>query len=98
MKTLNEAKEAIRPHRQELEDRFKVKQMGIFGSYVRDEQGGKSDMDILTEFKEPIGLFKFMDLEDYIGKLLGTRVDMVSKKALKPHIGKRILKEVEYIW
>jgi len=39
-----------------------------------------------------------MDLEDYLAKLLGTRVDMVSKKALKPHIGKRILKEVEYTW
>lgn len=98
MKTLNEAKETIRPHRQELEEEFKVKQMGIFGSYVRGEPNEKSDMDILTEFKEPIGLFKFMDLEDYIGKLLGTRVDMVSKKALKPYIGKRILKEVEYIW
>jgi predicted nucleotidyltransferase len=49
---------------------------------------------VLVEFEEPIGLFEFMDLEFYLSDLLDTKVDLVSKKALKPYIGKRILEEV----
>ena len=49
---------------------------------------------MLVEFEEPIGLFEFMDLEMYLSRLLGVKVDLVSKKALKPHIGQHILKEV----
>jgi predicted nucleotidyltransferase len=51
-------------------------------------------VDVLVEFEEPVGLFEFMDLEMYLSDLLGVKVDLVSKKALKPHIGERILKEV----
>ena len=54
----------------------------------------KSDVDVLVEFEEPVGLFEFMDLEAYLTGLLGVKVDLVSKKALKPHIGKHILEEV----
>ena len=97
MKTLEEIREPIRQHMQEMRERFKVKDIGIFGSYVRNEQKKKSDVDILVEFKEPIGLFTFMDLEEYLEGLIGTKVDLVSKKALKPRIGKHILKEVAYI-
>ncbi len=93
---LEEAKDILRQHRQELEHKFKVKEIGIFGSYVRGEQKKRSDIDILVEFKEPISLFEFMDLEGYLEKLLGTKVDLVSKKALKPRIGEHIMKEVVY--
>jgi predicted nucleotidyltransferase len=51
-------------------------------------------VDVLVEFEEPIGLFEFMELEEYLSDLLGVKVDLVSKKALKPHIGERILQEV----
>ena len=98
MKNLEQIRDAIMPHREELEGRFKVKSIGVFGSYVRGEQAEGSDMDILAEFKGSIGMFKFLDLEEYLSNLLGTEVDMVSKKALKPHIGEQILKEVEYVW
>lgn len=87
----------LRKHKQELKKRFKLKEIGIFGSFVRDEQKKKSDIDILVEFKEPIGLFEFMDLEEYLMKILGAKVDLVSKKALKPRIGRHILQEVIYI-
>ncbi len=96
MKTFEESKDIIKQHKQELEQKFKVKEIGIFGSYVRGEQKKRSDIDILVEFKEPIGLFEFMDLEEYLEKLLGTKVDLVSKKALKPKIGEHIMKEVVY--
>jgi predicted nucleotidyltransferase len=71
-----------------------VKTIGVFGSYVRGEQKRGSDVDVLVEFEEPVGLFEFMDLEDYLSELLGVKVDLVSKKALKPHIGENILQEV----
>jgi len=77
-----------------LAERFKVKEIGIFGSLVRGEQGEASDIDILVEFSEPVSLFTFIDLEDYLSEVLGAKVDLVSRKALKPHIGKNILKEL----
>lgn len=97
MKKFEVIRGILTQHKQELRKRFKVKEIGIFGSCVRNEQKKKSDVDILVEFAEPVGLFEFMDLEEYLEKLLGTKVDLVSKKALKPRIGKYILEEVVYI-
>ena len=87
-------KRILLQHKGELREKFKVKTIGVFGSYVRGEQKEKSDVDVLVEFEEPVGLFEFMDLEEYLTGLLGVKVDLVSKKALKPHIGKHILEEV----
>ena len=71
--------------------------MGIFGSYVKNEQDEVSDVDILIEFSEAIDLLTFINLKNYLSELLNVKVDLVMKKALKPNIGKRILKEVVYI-
>ncbi len=97
MKALKEIKNILLQHKEEIKKEYKVKEIGIFGSYVRNEQKEKSDADILVTFYEPIGLFAFIDLEEYIGKLIGIKVDLVSKNALKPIIGKYILNEVIYI-
>ena len=96
MKTLEEIKNIIKQHKQELESKFKVKEIGVFGSYVRNEQRNRSDIDILVEFKEPIGLFEFIELEEYLERLLEAKIDLVSKKALKPRIGEYIMREVVY--
>ncbi|MCK4835987.1 MAG: nucleotidyltransferase family protein [Candidatus Aminicenantes bacterium] len=77
-----------------LKKKYKVKDLGIFGSFVRGEQKKNSDLDILVEFHEVIGLFKFLELEEYLEELLNIKIDLVSKKALKPRIGKYILREV----
>jgi len=74
----------------------KLRILGFFGSFVGGEQRKASGVDVLVEFMEPVGLFEFLALEDYLSELLGVKVDLVSKKALKPHIGKRIMKEVVY--
>jgi len=74
--------------------KYKVKSIFIFGSYARGDQNKKSDIDILVEFSEPVGFFNFLDLEEYLAGLLGRKVDMVTKKALKPNIGKNILREM----
>jgi len=96
MKTLEEIKNILAEHKKELKEKYKVKEIGIFGSFVKGKQKKKSDIDILVEFEEPIGLFDFMDLEEYLGKLLEAKVDLVSKRALKPRIGEYILKEIVY--
>jgi predicted nucleotidyltransferase len=57
MKTLEEIKEVIIQHKENLKRNFKVKEIGIFGSFVRGEQKRGSDVDILVEFEEPIGFF-----------------------------------------
>ncbi len=84
----------LRKNKPVLEEKYKVKMLGVFGSYVRGEQKKSSDLDILVEFKEPVGLFEFMELEEFLEKNTGVKVDLVSRKALKPRIGKHILEEV----
>lgn len=90
-------KKTLRQHKEELKDKFKLKGIGIFGSYRRGQQNKKSDLDILVEFKEAPGLLEFIAIERYLSKLLEKKVDLVMKAALKPRIGKHILEEVVYI-
>jgi predicted nucleotidyltransferase len=94
MQNVEAIKRTLIGHKAELREEFKVKNLGVFGSYVRGEQKGTSDVDVLVDFEDPVGLFEFMKLENYLSDLLGVKVDLVSKKALKPHIGERILEEV----
>lgn len=94
MKSLEELKMKLASHRDELRQRYRVKEMGLFGSFTRGEANENSDLDILVELEEPIGLFRFQELEEYLSGLLGVKVDLVSRKALKPNIGKRVLDEV----
>ncbi len=98
IKTLTEIKNILKKHETELRKRYGIKRLGIFGSYLRGEAKEKSDLDILVEFEQDadIGLLKFVGMENYLSDLLGVKVDLVDKSALKPRIGKHILKEVVY--
>ena len=95
--SVKEAKRTLKENKTILKERFKVKEIGIFGSWVKNEQKEDSDLDILVEFEDSIGLLDFAALERYLSDLLGVKVDLVMKTALKPRIGKHILKEVIYI-
>ena len=97
MKTLNEIKKVIEAHMDVLKSKYKVKAIGVFGSYVRGEQKKRSDIDILVEYARTPDFFKFLELEEYLEDILGVKVDLVTKDALKPYIGKRILEEVVYL-
>jgi len=99
MKSIQEIKKTLEKHKEELEGKYKVKEIGIFGSYVRGEQKGKSDLDILVEFEEDakLSLLDVVGLEIELSNLLGIKVDLVEKKSLKPYIGQYILREVIYI-
>lgn len=81
-----------------LRERYQVKTIGFFGSYARGEQNLTSDIDILVEFVEgnSVDLFDFIELEDFLTEQLGIRVDLATKKALKPLIKDQILKETIY--
>lgn len=94
MKNFTAIKETLEKQKAKLKRQFKVKEIALFGSHVRGEQKKNSDVDILVEFSQPISFFEFLDLEEYLGRVLSMKVDLVSKRALKPWIGKRILQEM----
>jgi len=96
-KGFNDIKDILARHKEELRKDYNVSNIGIFGSYVRGEQKPRSDIDILVEFDRPVSFFKFIHLENYLKELLGVKVDLVTKKALKPNIGRHILEEVCYL-
>ena len=71
-------------HREELDERFGVSSLALFGSLARDEAGPASDVDLLVEFRETPGLTEYMGLKFWLEERLGRQVDLVMKKALKP--------------
>ena len=97
MKTLAEIKQWLIQHKLFLQEQYQVKELGIFGSYIRQEQTATSDVDLLVEFSETPSLLKFINLENYLSDHLGVKVDLVHKCSLKPRIGERILVEVIYL-
>jgi len=100
MNKVDEIKKILKEHKKELREKYGIEEIGIFGSYLRGEAKKESDVDILVEFKPgaKISLLDFVELENYLSNLLGVKVDLVEKSALKPRIGKQILSEVIYIW
>ena len=97
MKSLSEIKKIIQQHRDDLKKKYSVKEIGIFGSCARGEQDETSDIDILIELEKPVGFVKFLKLEKHLSLLLEAKVEIVTKKALKPYIGRQILQEVNYV-
>ncbi len=93
MKNLEKIKKTINEHKLFLKEKYKVKSISVFGSYIRAEQKEESDIDILVEFHSPIDLFDFVELENVLSELLNSKVDLVMKDALKSRIKDRILKE-----
>jgi len=80
----------------ELEQKYHVQTLGLFGSVLRDDFSAKSDVDILVDFSAPIGI-EFIDLANYIERKLNRRVDLVSRKAIKEPYYKAIEREIVYV-
>jgi len=97
MKKLGEIEKKLKELKPNLRDKYKVKTIGLFGPYIRGEQKRESDLDILVEFSEPIGLLMFIELEDFLSERLEAKVDLVIRNALKPRIKDRIIKEAVYL-
>ena len=77
-----------------LKQKYEINQLGMFGSYVRNEQTPESDLDLLVTFSNKPSLFRFIELENHLSDLLDTKVDLVMESALKPKIGETIQKEL----
>jgi predicted nucleotidyltransferase len=93
VKKLSEIKSVLHAHADELRDRFKVKSLSVFGSYARNEQTERSDVDVLVEYIEPISLFWLVDTELYLDDLLGVKVDLIMKRSIRPEIREDVLRE-----
>ena len=97
MPTVEKLKAILALHKENLKKNYKVKEIGIFGSYIRHEQKKKSDLDVLVTFYETIDLFTFVELENYLSDILGVKVDLVMKDGIKPRLKERILSEAIYV-
>ncbi len=94
MKTLEDIKSILFAHRKELKEKYNVKEIGIFGSYAKNCQNAKSDLDMLVDYYEVPDLLTFIELESYLEDIIGVKVDFVRKPALRPEIRDTVLKEV----
>lgn len=97
MKTFEEINNILREHKKYLTEKYKIKEIGIFGSYVKGEVNPESDIDVLVEFEETPSLWKFIGIENHLEDLLEIKVDLVLKDSLKSEIREDILKEVVYL-
>ncbi|MGC8815255.1 MAG: nucleotidyltransferase family protein [bacterium] len=99
IRDFKEVKEKLKELKPLLKEKYKIKEIGIFGSYLKSKQTKRSDLDILIEFDEgtEIGLLEFIHLENFLSDMIGVKVNLVIKNSLKPHIGKHILREVIYL-
>lgn len=96
MKTIKEIEDILSRHKSRLFRDYPIKSMAIFGSYSRSEQNDTSDLDILVEFSDRIGV-RFIDLADELENIIGFKVDLVSKKGIKEKYLKSIDSDLIYV-
>ena len=91
---LQEIKGALGSLERQIRKEYKAEIIGLFGSYVRGEQKGESDVDVLVRFLDGATLFDFVGLADFLEERLSLEVDIVSERALRPELKEQILKDV----
>lgn len=96
MVTLDEIKSILRFHKARLTSKYGLSYMAIFGSYGRGQQSTTSDIDILVEFKQPVGI-EFIDLADELEFILKMKVDLVSKNGVKKDYYNQIERDLSYV-
>ena len=96
VKTKEEILDKLKNVREKLKEKYKVKKIGIFGSYVSNKQKATSDIDFLVEFEDNADLFHFVGLSRYLEEIFNTKVDVMSKPSLKEGLKQHILEEVIY--
>ena len=98
MKNLKAIKKVLANHKEEIQQRFKIKEIGVFGSFVRKEQNRKSDIDISIEFETGFETFdNYMDLKFFLEELIGLKVDLVVKDAIREELRESIFAEMVYV-
>ncbi|ODS42537.1 MAG: hypothetical protein MSIBF_04265 [Candidatus Altiarchaeales archaeon IMC4] len=97
MEKIEEIKNRLAGYKQELRSEFGVKELGIFGSYVRKEQKEDSDIDVLVEFGGPVSLLKLVGLENRPTDSFGVKVDLIPRADIRPELKEKILHETIYV-
>ena len=95
MGELDRMEASLRDLKPELERRFGVVRIGVFGSVARGEEEADSDVDVLVELEEPIG-WELVDLHDRLEEVLGRRVDLVTVGALREEMSATVMREVVF--
>jgi len=97
MDELDDLKQKLIELKPVLREKYRVNEIGIFGSYTKGKENKKSDLDVLVEFEKAPTLIEFIEMENFLSDELKVKVDLVRKRALRPYIGKAILREVIYL-
>lgn len=100
MKSQKEVLQIIKEHYSFLKSHFGLKSIGVFGSVVKNSATPDSDIDLVVEFESPIGL-RFVEFVEYLEKILGSPVDVLTKEGLKnirvQSVSASIEKEIIYV-
>ena len=96
MKSLDEIKSSLEKNKSRLFYSYPIKSLAIFGSYARNEENADSDLDIMVEFNDKIGL-RFIDLANELERMVGLKVDLVSKKGIKQRYLQSIEEDLIYV-
>lgn len=91
--TIDEIRQILQNSKDYLEEKYFVDKFLLFGSYAKNLQTSESDIDLLVSFKQPVDMFEFMDLQDYLTKLFNKKIDLGTSNSLKKFIKDKILKE-----
>jgi uncharacterized protein len=97
MKTKAEVLEILEKDLPYLKKVFHVEKIGLFGSYAREEQTEKSDLDLLVEFKKTPDFLELSDLEEHLSDLVGFKVEIVTPGGLKNRLKHNIIKDMEFV-
>ncbi len=83
----------LKQHRKTLIEQYHVESLSLFGSIARGEEREDSDIDLLVDFSEPVGLFQFIELQQWLESLLGRKVDLGTPRSLKTSLRDTVLHE-----
>jgi uncharacterized protein len=96
MYNLEKILKILRQHKKELQRKYPIHQIGVFGSYARGEATEESDIDVAVEIAGPMGL-SFIAMADEIEELLGKKTDVVPLRSVKPEFLENIKKDLVYV-
>jgi predicted nucleotidyltransferase len=97
MRDAEDIREELAALKPQLQERYPIDDLGVFGSYARGEQQPDSDLDVIVTFEEPVTLFDLVRLEEELTRRLDITVDLVTGDSLKPRVATRVAEDVVYV-
>ena len=95
-KTIHDIVRLLANHKPHFFSTYPLQSMAVFGSYARQEENAASDLDIVVEFKDNIGI-RFVDLADELERVLGMKIDLVSRKGIQERYFHALQKDLIYV-